>query len=276
MVKVSSKNITLSDFRTERNDLLTEVGHKITSNSLNPYNFEMHDNYKIDLVEIEKRLDGITQKFRKCEMNYYLYFDDIHHNVLTVDQSDLPISRQRLFSDGPALTKQFFDVNDKHLYEELINGQFQEFILFVASVIENLVYLAETLVRKVVVHLRGKHPPSIIMQNYVATLEILLKLQYRSIDPISTCLGNYKIFFDKYLPTINAYRNSYIHGYRAKLMAVGSEYMLDSPLAPIQVNTPDATVDIFAEHVVNNIRSLISDFLRAITQTINLATHVPA
>ncbi|RKE47154.1 hypothetical protein [Sphingobacterium detergens] len=276
MVKASSKNITLSDFRTESYNLLTEVGNKISSNALNPYNFEMHDNYKIDLPEIQKRLDGIAQKFRKCEMNYYLHFDDIHHNVLTVDQSDLPISRQRIFSDGPALTKQFFDVNDKSLYEELINGQFQEFILFIASVIENLVYLAETLIRKVVVHLKNKQPPSIIMQNYVATLEILLKLQYRSIDPISTCLSSYKTFFDKYLPTINAYRNAYIHGYRAKLMAFGSEYMLDSPMAPIQINTLDARVDIFSLAVINNVRSLITDFFNAITQTINTATHVPA
>lgn len=276
MVKATSKTISLSDFLTEKNNLLTEVSHKITSNSLHPYNYEMHDNYKIDLTEIQKRLDGITQKFRKCEMNYYLYFDDIHHNVLTVDQSDLPISRQRLFSDGPAQTRRFFDVNDKHLYIELINAQFQEFILFVSSVIENLVYLAETLVRKVVVHLRGKHPPSIIMQNYVATLEILLKLQYRTTDLMSTCLGNHKPFFDKYLPTINAYRNSYIHGYRAKLIAVGSEYMLDSPLAPLQINTPDARIDIFSLEVINNVKRLIPDFFNAIAQTISAATHVPA
>ncbi len=276
MVKTSVKNISLSNFRTESNDLLNEVLIKINSGGTRTFNFDMHDNYRIDYQEIEKRLKGIALKFRKCEMNYHLYFDELHHDVLTVDIRDLPISRQRIFMDGTATTKQFFDIDDQNSYQELINGQFQEFILFIASVIENLVYLAETLIRKVVVHLKGKQPPSIVMQNYIATLDILIKLNYRSTDPIYICLDNHKTFFEKYLPTINAYRNYYIHGYNVKLRVNGPEYMLDTPLPPINANSLDARVDLFALAVLDNMGVIIPEFLTAITQTIRMGHFVPA
>lgn len=276
MVKTSVKNITLTNFRTESFDLLNEVSQKIAASATRTFNSDMHDNYKIDYQEIEMRLSGIALKFRKCEINYYFYFDDLHHDILTGDTRDLPISRQRIFSDGTATTKQLFDVDDQISYQELINGQFQEFILFISSVIENLVYLAETLVRKVVVHLKGKQPPSIIMQNYIATLNILIKLNYRSTDLISGCLDNHKTFFEKYLPTINSYRNSYIHGYRSKLKASGSEYMLDSPLSPIIANSLDARVDLFSKTVLEKMRIIIPEFLTVITQTVNGGAFVPA
>ncbi len=276
MVKTSSKTIALSDFRAEFNDLLHEVTQKINASATQTFNFDMHENYKLDIGEIDKRLQGIKHKFRKCEMNYHLYFDEIHHDILTVDQRDLPISRQRLFIDGTAKTTRIFDVDDKKLYQEIIDCQFQEFILFTSSVIENLVYLAETLIRKVVVHLKNKQPLSIIMQTYIATLDILIKLDYRKSDLISTCLMRHQTFFETYLPTINAYRNAYIHGYRSRLNPVGTEYMLDTPIKPIYPNTLNATVDIFAKNVLDNVRVIIPDFLTAITQTIKAGTHVPA
>jgi len=236
----------------------------------------MHDNYRIDYLEIEKRLKGIALKFRKCEMNYHLYFDDLHHDVLSVDIRDLPISRQRIFIDGTSTTKQFFDVDDQNSYQELINGNFQEFILFIASVIENLVYLAETLTRKVVVHLKGKQPASIVMQNYIATLDILIKLNYRTTDLIYICLNSHKNFLEKYLPTINAYRNSYIHGYNVKLGVNGSEYILDTPLSPIHANSLESRVDLFALAVLENMRVIIPEFLVAITETVKMGHFVPA
>lgn len=276
MVKTTIKNITLSNFRTEIYDLLNEVSQKIAANATRTLNFDMHDNYKIDIQEIENRLNGIALKFRKCEINYYQYFDDLHHDILTGNTWDLPISRQRIFSDGTAKTKQLFEVDDQILYQELINVQFQEFILFIASVIENLVYLAETLVRKVVVHLKGKHPPSIIMQNYIATLALLIKLDYRTNDSISQCLDNHKTFFEKYLPTINSYRNSFIHGYKSRLTVVGSEYMLETPSAPIFPNTLDTRVDGFTQSVLENMSLIIPDFLKAITLTVKTGNFVPA
>lgn len=276
MVTALANTIILSNFKTECDELLKEVSIKIKSSSTRTFNFDMHNNYKIDYLEIEKRLNGIVQKFRKCEMNYHMYFDGMFLNVLNGNRTDLPIIKECIFVDGTAKVRKIVEVNDERLYQELIDYHFQEFVLFIASVIENLVYLAETLIRKVVVHANKQPPMNIKMQSYINILDNLLKLNYRTKDYISDCFDIHKSFFDKFLPTISTFRNKYIHEHDTRLINTGMDYILENPSSPLNNQSPEVSIDVFTETVQDNMRKFIPDFFVAITETIKGASHVPA
>lgn len=277
MVNPGRQIINLADFRSERTALETAAGIKIAARMVDQINFEIHRNYEIKLDLIKDRLDAVTNKFRKCEMIYFLYFERMDHNVLSAQSTNFPVIRECVFNDNTFTIKKYFEVDDRELYQELIDYSFQEFILFAASVLENLVYLSETLVRKVAIHHQNNRPQSIIMNNFIEMLEYLHRLNYRNhTEALSTCLITHKVFLDRYLPFINSFRNSFIHGYSRKLISNGQEYVINEPNSIINATSTDQNVEVFSKNIVDNLRLFIPEFFVAITSMINAAHQLPA
>ncbi|MEO6523711.1 MAG: hypothetical protein ABIN91_18655 [Mucilaginibacter sp.] len=273
----SSKIVNLSDFSTERAALYALASSRISSNLMNRINFDIHDNYKLQENLVKDRLDAITNKFRKCEMTFHLYFDELDHDVLVSRSTNLPIMRERIFQSNGGIIKQYFEVDDRSLYQELIDYHFQEFILFTSSVLENLVYLSETLIKKVSIHPKKSPPLSIPMKNFMELLEFLHRLNYRNpTDPVASCLKLHEPFLNRYLPTINTFRNRYIHGFSKKLASDSYEYVLIDPEAPITSGSIDIAITAFTKNIIDNLKQFIPDFFASITATVNAATEIPA
>jgi len=210
-------------------------------------------------------------------MSYYLYFDGIDDSLLAASSADLQLVRECIFLRDTGQLKQYFEVDNREMYQDLIDYQFQEFILFSATILESLVYLSETLLKKVAIHLSKKHPPSIPMQNFIDLLEFLHKLEYRDRnDPLPICLQTHDDFLGKYLVNINILRNGYIHGYRTKLANKGGEYSILELEAPLSDRSPEASAKEFAKGIIDNLKIFIPDFLKAITDTINAKASLPA
>jgi len=273
----SSKIVILSEFSLESTNLLNAASSRISGNFFNTINFEIHNHYELETTLIKSRLDAITQKFRKCEMIYHLYFDELDHGILASASTNLPISSQRSFQSSDGEVKQYFEADSRALYQELIDYQFQDIILFASSILENLVYLSETLVKKVSVHIKKSPPQSITMISFIELLGYLQRLNYRNAaDPIATCLSSHNHFLSRYLPTINSFRNKFIHGYKKNLMSDGHEYRLSNVVLPLTSSSAEVEVREFTKNIIENLERLIPEFFTAITTTINASTQLPA
>lgn len=273
----TSKIIELSEFVAERGALYTIASTRIAARNINQINFDIHDHYRLDEILIRERIDAIIKKFRKCQMTFFLYFDELDHDLLVGRSTNLPLSRERLYQSSGGVIKQYFEVNEKSLYQELIDYHFQEFILFTSSVLENMVYLSETLIRKVSIHPKKNAPSSIPMKNYMEMLEYLYRLNYRNPEePIATCLKAHKFFLDKYLPTIATFRNRYIHAFPRLLVSTGHEYSLTGVQLPLTSSSAGLAVDEFAKAVIDNLILFIPQFFEAIAATINSTAEIPA
>jgi len=240
-------------------------------------NTRINNRYILSPDELRLRLEGITGKFRECEMLCFLHFDNLDHDLLTATTFNLPLTRRCTFTDrGSSITK-IIEVNDHIAYREVIDHSFQELILFAASILENLVYLSETVIRKVAIHLPNNRPASILMDAFITLLGFLHDLDYRnSAEPLQRWMQLHKVFLDRFLFNINFLRNRFIHGYKTSLRPYNSEYQLADPQAPLTVSSPYANVEVFVKEVVNNLRIIIPDFFTALTDTITAASHLPA
>ena len=87
----TSKNVILSEFAAERAALNSIASTRILANNVNLINFDVNDHYRLEADLIKARLDAITNKFRKCEMIYLLYFDELDHSLLAGTSINLPI-----------------------------------------------------------------------------------------------------------------------------------------------------------------------------------------
>lgn len=273
----TSKTVILSEFAAERAALNSIVSTRILSNNINSINFEIHDHYRLEVDLIKARLDAIINKFRKCEMIFHLYFDELDHSLLAGASNNFPIMSHRSFQSVDGVVIKYFEAHSRVTYQELIDYSFQEMILFTSSVLENLVYLSETLLKKVSIHTRKNKPQSITMISFMELLGYLHRLNYRNpTDPISSCLQTHSDFLTRFLPTINTLRNRFIHGYAKKLASDGAEYIVTEPERPLSMGSTDLIVSEFTKNVILNLQSFIPEFISAITTTINSAGEVPA
>jgi hypothetical protein len=279
MVTVNSKTqtINLSNFLPESTALYSAAVAKIHASQTQPINLEIQKEYKLEPDIIRQRLDAIIRKFRKAEMNFYLYFDGADHNLLVSKSTDLPIMRECIFLDNGAKIKMYFEVDDRQLYQELIDYNFQEFMLFVSSLLENMVHLSETLIKKISVHSKKNPPQSYPMATFVELLKYLHRLNYRSdADPLAVCIQKHDVFLSRYLATITTFRNRYIHAYPTKLKGDSVEYLIIDPESPINGSAPDLNVSFFTKTIIDHLKNFIPDFFDAITATISSAPVIPA
>ena len=260
--------VNLTDLAAERNQLLAIVTRKIAASKSTTLNEEFDSNLKITLPAITGLLNAIESKIHHAEILYYSYFENVDHAVLCGSSATLPISMQATFLYGTALIKNEISIDDKAIYKEIIDMEFQNFILTTASLFENIVRLAEILVKKVIVHQLGDRfrPISSTLFHYKNIFDSLLKLGYRRTDIISRCLLTHTPFMTKYLVTINNLRNSFIHGFANNLADDGYNYKVARyETTAFSATTPELNIDEFTKNIITESRQFYKDMLVAIS-----------
>ncbi len=272
--------LELSDFTTEKQVLISIINSKRASGLLIPdLNHHFNDKAKYSFDEIEKIIDAIGTKLRKCEMIYHTYFDSTFDRMSLVNSSLIgkKIIEVEFFFDTK-ITRNRIEIEDVKMYFEHISNAFQDFILLIASLLENFVRLIEILVRKIIVH--GEKSPH-VSTPFLVLLEYwdnLVKLQYRKrSDPLYKCLLFNKPFFERYLLQINSLRNRFIHGYGTNLEVDFNNLNVTNlnttvfRIANPPVLIPSLTVESFTKDILINIQSSLKTFL---TLAINQANGV--
>ncbi len=253
----------LTDLRGLIDPLLTDVQTKIRTGIISTVNSDMNGDLKIDLATLKSLLRAIDCKIRKCEMIYYSYLYKVDHGALCGSpfSEDHAVSIELIYNTS--VIKSTIILSDRDVYTELIDMNFQTFILTLASLFENLVRLKEILVKRVIIRrLQGKHEPT-PLDIYFEYLKNLVKLGYRQEDSYFLCIQPHLPFFDKYLKTILVLRNRYIHGFQSLLGPNSENYVIietykESPFNP---NSPELAVDAFSEMALVKSTRFIKDLL---------------
>jgi len=262
---------SLTNFTTQKNVIVTAIGRKILRGA---YDQTLHDSFKpskIYIAHIEDIISSIESKLRKIEISYYTYFDSEYDASIIVNNTILNNKViETEFDYATNVLKNRIDINDPSLYKELIDSNFQSFILTTASLLEVLVKLSETLLKKIVIY-DGKRLPyqSIPLGVFILNWDKLVDLGYRKNDEFYGCFSGHRAFIDKYLEQINLLRNRFMHGYSINLEinAVHNEYMVinhnqaNFPLIAGGGIIPELVLNNFANAVLINTKSLITDIL---------------
>ncbi len=262
------KHATLTSFKTESAPLLVMVNKKIMRAKVSPINENLSSKLKVDINVFTELLNGLEAKFRRCEMLHLAYFQNVDHAILSGSSASLPFLMDCTFTDGTVNFKYIYECDDKQFYKEVIDLNFQNFILVIASIYENLVILSEILLKKVIVHLKDRGPLSSPLHDYLAFLDVLISLGYRKNDVLYNCILTFNIFFKTYLLTINQLRNRFIHGYSVNLNTDGFNYKLITfEKGAFTAASPLLNLDAFTEAVLNNTRNFIRTLFVALEQS---------
>jgi hypothetical protein len=269
-------NVSLTNFSNERNQLLIALSKKIAATKVTALNEVFDNKYKVEKSKIELLLKAIEAKFKKCEILYYSYLRDVDHSIVAGMSSGLPFETEIILTDGTAILNYSFKVNDKDFYKEIIDQNFQVFILTLASLYENLVLLMEIFMKKVMIYVR--RPTSSPLHDYLEYLDRLINLGYRQTDKFSACLNTSSPFFKKYLIQINKLRNSFIHGYSLCLQSDGYTYFVENiDTASFSVNSPDLQLDKFSTDLIEHTRKFVRSLFETLRDSIShYKKQVPA
>jgi hypothetical protein len=263
------KNLT--DLSILINKLLFEINLKVVNLEVLTLNEDIDTELKIEPNKIKILLNTIERKLQNCEMIYYTYFENLDHSILNGSALTATKILESEFSYDTKLIKKRIEVNESDAYINMINNEFQGYILQLLSLYENIVRLTETLLKKIIVHHKNGKPLS---SPYYLLLEywgILMRLSYRSVDNCYNCVNSHQVFLDKYMDISNKLRNRYIHGYNTHLYHDGAEYRINQQLSnKFAQSSPELVVDVFVEHVLKNTRQLIVDFLGALIADIQM------
>ncbi len=262
------KRVNLIELNALKTDLLNTVSRKIASSKTSTINSDINKLLKIEIPTISSLLDSLECKLRECEIVFHSYLESPDHALLCGYGSALPVVLNLEFSYGTNIMKKDIEINDKVFYKEIIDSNFRHFILLTAALYENIVFLSELLLKKIIVHLPEKRPLSSPLHDYVAFLKTLIGLGYRQHDHIYACVLASDPFFSNYLPTINLLRNRFIHGFQVNLANDGSNYKIVTFLAPFSAGSPDLDIDIFSKKVLSESRTFILAVIAALIRSI--------
>ena len=270
-------NKSLTDFSRQRNTIVMAINNKIARGA---YDQALHDCFKksdINIRNIENIISSIETKLRKIEIVHYTFFDSEYDSSIIVNNS-MPVIASSLtnkmieteFDFGTNVLKNRIDINDPFLYNELINLNFQIFILTTASLYEVLVKFCETLLKKIDLY-DGEDSPykSIPFKRFIMNWDKLVDLGYRRNDDFYICISNHRVFLDKYLNQINSLRNRFIHGYNINLEINRNqnEYMVNNydpknfPTVARGAIISELVLNNFVNTVLTNTRSMTTDIL---------------
>lgn len=262
------KNLT--DLSALINALLSEINTKIINLEVLPLNDGFDPDLKIELNKIRVLLNTIERKLQNCEMIYYTYFEALDHSILNGSTLASVKVLESVFSYDTKIIKKRIEVNESNAYIDVINLEFQGYILQLSSLYENVVRLTEMLLKKIIVHHKNGKPLSSPYYLLLEYWEILMRLSYRSADNCYNCVRSHLPFLNKYMEISNILRNRYIHGYNIHLFHDNAEYRIRPLSNKFSQNSPELVVDVFVDHVLKNTRQLITDFLGALIADIQI------
>lgn len=271
----------LTSFARQKNSLLNLVDRKITDSKTTNINEQFKygtKEFKVDRNVLAEIMDSVETKFHNCEMIYHAYIENIDHGLLSGNPATLPFISDYTFTDDVATFKKTLECNDKAMYRDLIDINFQTFILMIASVYENLVYIIEIISKKVIVYIKNKAPLSTPLHDFRDHLKLLTDLGYRKPNELDSCLTSFSTYFDTYLSTITKLRNSFMHGFNKNLSSDGFNYRITNfDIQKIAAQSPKLNIDHFTGEVLNNTRVFIHTLYSALEKTIRHHTKkIPA
>jgi len=283
MVKMITEAIV--DISANRNALMAEVDNKINGNLLSLLNDDFHDNklypIKINRTEINNLLNGIDARLRHMHELKIQFFDTLDHDFICGTSALTEYGANCTFTLPGTVINREFKTTDPSGYFEVTHTAFQDFILTVSSLLENLVRLNEMLIRKVILNSlkRAATPGNETFELYLDFLQALVKLHYRTNDDLHICMGNFDTFFKRYLKPLYKLRGSFIHGYNQNLVIDAANGIcvirrIDNSFDTFS-NT-EVMLDQFSEHIFDNVRNLTIDLLNCLTNKISdPAAHIP-
>ncbi len=261
----------LKTFVNQKNSILTSIAYKI-SNGL--FDQSLHSSFKgsrLDINDIEQIIDSIEYRIRKIQTLCYTYFDSEYDASIIVNQT-LQTNKviETEFNFGTYILRNRIEINDHNLYKEMIDTNFQSFILAVASVYEILVRLSENILKKIVIYDGIRSPyQSLTLKTFIHNWDRLIDLGYRKNDQFYDCFSTHRVFLDKYLDQINTLRNKFIHGYSLNLAVnnLHNTYMVQNhdeknfPAISGGGLITDLVVDSFVKDVKDGTINLTEDLL---------------
>jgi len=263
------KSYVLTDFSAQRNLLLSIITKKVIGKKYTALNQDFDKDLKIDLPAITNLLGTILIRIRTAEMIYYTYLESVDHTMLAGAASNVPVQIEVEFTDGTAIHKKTIEINDKALYKETVDMNFQQFILLMATLFENFVRLSELLIKKIIVHRPESKPISAPLHHYLFYFESLIKLGYRKNDFVYGCILTHLTNLQTILVPINTLRNKFMHGFQSGLTSDGFAYNINHDLTPkISKGSPILNIDQFSGSVLRDCKLFFSDLITALTSQI--------
>ncbi|EHQ26497.1 hypothetical protein [Mucilaginibacter paludis] len=262
---VVTKTRTLSDFARQKNDLITLLAAKTAAAKVTAINKNIDNKFSPDAANVNAVLNAIEAKFKKCEAIYYNYFEDADHGVLSGNITTLPVGVDSTLIDGTAVINYYFSVDDRYAYKDMVDGNFQTFILTIASMYENLVTLAEIFLRKVMVYI--KKPLSSPLRDYLDYLKLMISLGYRNNDRLNICMTSADPFFIKYLEQINLLRNKFVHGVSINLESDNYNYYVAAMVNTFTPKSADLLLHVFTKAILDNTGAFIIDLMTALEKS---------
>lgn len=270
---------SLIDFSAQKNKIVYHVQQKVINGNFSDDLHEIFNrgtNSKLKIDDVELIIESIELKLRKAEIITYTYFESEYDgNILTNNTLLGSKIIDTEFSFSTRVFKNRIEIIDAGMYSEVINQNFQSFILTISSLYENITRLIETLIKKRVVF--GDRDPHVSthLKVLISYWDNLIELGYRSNEDFYNWLNSHRLYLNKYLETINRLRNSYIHGYSVNLKTQQNAYRVinfqqhDSNtglgLMMNQTNgspNPELEVNNFVNAILNNSILLVEDLLR--------------
>jgi hypothetical protein len=273
---VTHVNADIVDISACKIALLTEIDKKIAANLLSALNDDFSDNTRYPIAiknrtEINYVLDGIDARLRHAHQLKLQFLDTLNHEMISGNAPITTYAVRCTFTFPGTVINREFSVSDRWGYLEVVRSAFQEFILTISSLLENLVRLMETLVRKVIVILKERRQNGTeTLHLYREFFQVLVKLEYRPKDDLHACLANYDSFFDRYLDPLYKLRGSFIHGYRENLtLDVTGVCLVGQADSRFNLSKTELMVDQFSEFVFSSLSNFTVDLLNCLTSKIS-------
>lgn len=261
------KTRVLTNFAQQKNDLTNILAAKVAASKVTNINQSIDLRYRADVDHVTGLLNAIESKYKQCEILYYHYFENVDHAILTGSTSNLPFGLKCTFIDGTSTTELQFSVDTRQVYKEIIDFNFQTFILSIASLYENLVLLAEIFMKKVIVYVR--RPLSSPLHDYLDYLELLIKLGYRGNDKLNVCMTSSQLYFQKYLQQINQLRNKFIHGFSNNTDSDGFSYFVKNlDNSSFNSGATELLLDVFTKEILDQTSLFIGNLLVSLKDSV--------
>ncbi|MBP1165274.1 hypothetical protein JOE44_002158 [Chryseobacterium sp. PvR013] len=271
------KTIELVDLSSEINHLIQKVNVHEVSATITSINSDFDSIYEIkSSPNLKELLNGINSRLRKIQTIYHVYFEDLDDQIINGNAATLPLEIScEFYFDTNSFVK-IMNFESPEIYKELIDNEFQTFVLTTASIFENIVRLIEILGKKVIIHKTKNKPLSMPLGMYLDYLSSLLRLNYLTITPFIQCIQSYEHFFNMYLETINLLRNAYIHGYKTNLLFNSNGYMITLFCnKTFSSNSPQLELKVFTQTIVEQLSSFISDLITTLINEVTTSRNLP-
>ena len=251
-----NRTIDLIDLSSEISILIHKIAAHEIGETVTQVNSEFHSFYEIrSSPNLTNLLNSINERLRKIQIIHYTYFADLNDGIINGNLANLPFECTYEFHFGTNIFVQNISFKTAEFYKEIVSN--------------------EILGKKVVVHQTKHRPLSTPLVTYLDYLDSLLRLNYRSSSPLVNCIEVHRDFLNKYLETINALRNSYIHGYEKNLEINSGSYLITMFKPALLTNSPYLELKVFSQDIVEKLNLFLKELITTLISEVSSNASLP-